>query len=118
MPCPTAHSHGGPGACSRQPDGPAYDISAAASAGVYQASAWVRIDGAAASQVFMTAKITCTGAADQFMRIGTANATDSAWTQLTGTLTVPSCPLSGLVVYFEGPPAGVSEYVDDVALQR
>jgi hypothetical protein len=39
--------------------------------------------------------ITCTGATEQFVRIGATNATDSAWTLLTGSLTVPSCPLSG-----------------------
>jgi hypothetical protein len=78
----------------------------------------VRLDGAAASSMFMTAKITCTGAADQFVRIGEASATDSAWTLLTGSLTVPSCPLSGLIVYFEGAPVGVNEYIDDVALRR
>ncbi|HEX3478559.1 MAG TPA: endo-1,4-beta-xylanase [Kofleriaceae bacterium] len=98
--------------------GPGYDIHTVASPGLYSASAWVRLDGAPASQIFMTAKITCTGAADQFVRIGTADATDSAWTHLTGTLTVPSCPLSGLTVYFEGPAAGVNEYIDDVVLQR
>jgi GH35 family endo-1,4-beta-xylanase len=119
----TAQAHGGHAsvlATNRTASfmGPAVDIAATASPGVYQASAWVRIDGVAASQVFMTAKITCTGATDQFMRIGAADATDSAWTQLTGTLTVPSCPLSGLVVYFEGPAAGVNEYIDDVALER
>jgi GH35 family endo-1,4-beta-xylanase len=97
--------------------GPAVDIHTIATPGVLNASAWVRIDGTPASQVFMTAKITCSGAADQFVRIGAADATDSAWTLLTGTLTVPSCPLSGLVVYFEGPAAGVNEYVDDVALR-
>jgi GH35 family endo-1,4-beta-xylanase len=98
--------------------GPGSDLRAVVSPGVYQASAWVRLDGAAASSVFMTAKITCTGAADQFARIGTASATDGAWTQLTGSLTVPSCPLSGLIVYFEGPPVGVNEYIDDVELRR
>ena len=98
--------------------GPAYDLRATATPGVYAATAWVRLDGAAASQVFMTAKISCTGSADQFARIGTADATDSAWTQLTGALTVPSCPLTGLVVYFEGPAPGVAEYVDDVSLRR
>jgi hypothetical protein len=66
----------------------------------------------------MTAKITCAGAADQFVQIGAASATDGAWTQLTGSFTVPSCSLSGLIVYFEGPPAGVNEYVDDVELRR
>jgi len=98
--------------------GPGYDLLSVASPGDYTATAWVRLDGAAASQVFMTGKITCSGAADQFVRIGTADATDTAWTQLTGTLTVPSCPLAGLIVYFEGPAAGVNEYIDDVALQR
>jgi hypothetical protein len=98
--------------------GPGSDILAVASPGVYQASAWVRLDGAAASPVFMTAKITCAGAADQFVRIGAASANDSGWTALTGSLTVPSCPLSGLIVYFEGPPAGVDEYIDDVELRR
>jgi len=73
----------------------------------------VPLDGAAASPVFMTAKITCAGAADQFVRIGAASATDGGWAPLTGSLTVPSCPLSGLIVYFEGPPAGVNEYIDD-----
>jgi hypothetical protein len=98
--------------------GPGTELRAVASPGVYQASAWVRLDGGAASPMFMTAKITCAGAADQFVRIGAADATDGAWTLLTGTLTVPSCPLSGLIVYFEGPPAGVNEYIDDVALRR
>jgi len=98
--------------------GPGSDILAVASPGVYQASAWVRLDGAAAGPVFMTAKITCAGAADQFVRIGAASATDSGWTLLTGSLSVPSCPRSGLIVYFEGPPAGVNEYIDDVELRR
>ena len=98
--------------------GPGYDLGAVATPGDYRATAWVRLAGAAASQVFMTAKLTCAGAADQFVRIATADASDGAWAPLTGTLTVPSCPLAGLIVYFEGPPPGVDEYVDDVALQR
>lgn len=47
-----------------------------------------------------------------------ASATDSAWTRLTASLTVPSCPLAGLIVYFEGPPVGVNEYIDDVELRQ
>jgi hypothetical protein len=31
---------------------------------------------------------------------------------------VPSCRLSGLIVYFEGAPVGVNEYIDDVELRR
>jgi GH35 family endo-1,4-beta-xylanase len=98
--------------------GPGTDITALVTPGAYQASAFVRIAGTPTSDMFMTAKITCTGAADQFQRIGTASASDAAWTQLTGTLTVPTCPLSGLIVYFEGPAPGIDEYIDDVAMRR
>jgi endo-1,4-beta-xylanase len=94
--------------------GPATSILGAA-AGAYQASAWVRLTGATAGEVHMTLKTRCAGT-DQFVRVGTAFATDTGWAQLTGTLTVQDCAPTELVVYFEGPAAGVDIFVDDVAV--
>lgn len=52
------------------------------------------------------------------MGVGTANATDADWVQISGTLNVASCTLTDLVVYFEGPAAGIDFYVDDVEVRR
>ena len=50
--------------------------------------------------------------------IGGATANAATWTQLSGTFSVPTCTtLSGLVVYAEGPAAGVDLFVDDAVVR-
>ena len=51
-------------------------------------------------------------------RPSTASATDTDWTQISGTLTVAPCELTDLVVYFEGSAAGVNFHVDDVEVRK
>lgn len=95
--------------------GPAYSLLGVSGAGTYSASGWARIEGAATSQVRMTAKVTCDGV-DDFIPIGGADATDGGWVFISGSFSVPDCVLSDFVVYFEGPEAGVNIYVDDVSV--
>ena len=97
--------------------GPATSLLSVATPGAHAASGWVRLASATAAQVRMTLKTTC-GGVDQFATVGAANATDAGWTQITGTLTVADCAPTDLVVYFEGPAAGIDFYLDDVAVQK
>lgn len=75
----------------------------------------MKVDVASAA-VRLTAAITCAGQATTFQPIGAATGTNAAFVRLSGTLNVPSCSLSSVVMYAEGPAAGVGLLVDDVAL--
>jgi endo-1,4-beta-xylanase len=97
--------------------GPGQSLLAAATAGSYAASGWVRLANLAAAPIQMTLKTSCDGV-DQFAAIGSANATDAGWTRIAGTLDVASCTLTDLVLYFEGPAAGVEFFVDDVTVRK
>ena len=104
----TAQAHGGARSLmvtdrTESFQGPATSL-IAAPAGDYVASGWVRLANAATGEVRMTLKTRC-GTTDAFATVGSAVATDAGWTEITGTLTIPSCGPSEVTLYFEGPPA-------------
>jgi GH35 family endo-1,4-beta-xylanase len=84
----------------------------------YEASLWARIGGSSSDQLVLTAKITCSGEQDQFVRVASATGSDAQWVRLSGPLAVPNCTLSDLTLYVEGPQPGVDIYIDDVLVQQ
>lgn len=125
IPSVTLDSHGNTGrraglAAGRSDtwQGPAIDVSALVQPGwVYDASAFVSIRGATTDALRLSAKITCQGAADTFSTVAAGTANKNSYIPLAGTLSVPLCPQPQVVLYVEGPAAGVSILVDDVALR-
>jgi hypothetical protein len=83
----------------------------------YALSAWTSIGGAATADVNLTSKIECQGASANYAWLAAPVAVaDGAWVKLAGTLTVPDCALADLLIYAEGPGAGIDLYLDDVTL--
>jgi len=98
--------------------GPAFELGALVQPGwEYEVSAYGSIAGAASDTLAMSAKVSCAGESDQFVRLATTTASDEEWVPLTGTLQVPICDLTGLTLYLEGPAAGVDILLDDVAVR-
>ena len=82
----------------------------------YQVSMWTSIGGASSASVNMTQAIGCDGTDSYSWLVNPVTVTDGAWVKLTGTLNVPNCNLTNLLVYLEGPDTGVDMYVDDVVV--
>jgi GH35 family endo-1,4-beta-xylanase len=83
----------------------------------YAVSAWTSIGGAATANVNLTSKIQCQGASANYAWLANPVAVaDGAWVKLSGTLVVPDCALAEVLVYAEGPAAGVDLYLDDAVL--
>jgi hypothetical protein len=82
----------------------------------YDVSFWVTIGGAAQANVNLTQKIECDGTAQYGWLAAPVAVSDGVWVELTGTLDVPDCNLTDLLIYAEGPPGGVDLYVDDVSV--
>lgn len=79
-----------------------------------QFSAWVRVSVASAAVDFAL-KSTVAGK-DSYGQVASGMANDAGWTHLTGSLAVSfSADPSALDLYVEGPAAGVTLFVDDVA---
>lgn len=80
----------------------------------YQVSAWIKLDNAATADVAVSIEQhDDNGVA--YTNLVRATANNSDWTNLTGTMKIkPAGTLTMLDLYFEGPPAGVNFYVDDV----
>jgi endo-1,4-beta-xylanase len=94
------------------------DITALVRSGwVYDAAADVSIAGAASDAVRLTAMITCDGMSPTFTTVAADTATSGEFTTLAGSLTLPTCPLAQVILYTEGPAAGVDLLVDDVELR-
>jgi len=80
----------------------------------YFISGWVRLDNAASDTVRITIKQT-DGSGTQYHGVNWQTASDASWLQLAGFFTPNvSGALTELTVFFAGPAAGVSFYVDDV----
>ena len=121
---PSAVAHGGTGSVvvSGRTDtwqGPVYDLLARVTPGAtYKIGGFARIAGAASAPVSSIVVSTCDGA-NTYTQVAAATATDQGFVALGGSYLVPTCNLTGLFLYFQGPPAGVDVIVDDVtALQR
>jgi endo-1,4-beta-xylanase len=98
--------------------GAAIDVSSQVLPGwVYDASAFVSIRGAATDAVRLSAMITCQGQAATFSTVDADSASAGSYVGLSGALSIPLCTAPQVVLYVEGPAAGVSILVDDVALR-
>lgn len=99
-----------------------YDVAGVVQLGAtYLVSAFALLDGAASDTVRLTARFRCEGQADQYRQIDSATGNDSSWTELSGQLAIPSafeCAVTSVLVYVEGPAAGVDLYVDDVHMEQ
>jgi endo-1,4-beta-xylanase len=117
----TSDAHGGEGAIvatGRTGDwnGIATDVTSdVVATASYRATAWMKISGAASDAVVLTAAVGCAGAPTQFIRVGAATA-NNEWVEVGGTFNVPGCTLQSVVLYAEGPAAGLDLFLDDVAL--
>jgi len=84
----------------------------------YQVSMWTSIGGAATANVNMTRAIGCDGVDSYAWLANPVAVADGSWVKLTGTLTVPNCNLTNMLVYLEGPGTGVDLYVDDAVVTQ
>ena len=83
----------------------------------YAVSVWTSIGGAATANVNLTSKIQCQGASATYAWVASPVAvTEGTWVKLSGTLILPDCPLEDVLVYAEGPAAGIDLYIDDAVL--
>jgi endo-1,4-beta-xylanase len=97
-------------------NGIAIDLSASVAArATYRAEAFLKIAGAASDRVGLTAAVTCSGQATQFLPVGSATGTSANWVRVAGSVTLPNCSIQSLILYAEGPAAGVDLLLDDVA---
>lgn len=80
----------------------------------WQCSGWVQIENAASAPVGMTVRVN-DGNGDSYFGLQWSTATNTGWTQLSGTLTLSYVgTLNALQLYFEGPDPGISYFLDDV----
>jgi endo-1,4-beta-xylanase len=84
----------------------------------YQVSMWTSIGGAATANVNMTSAIGCDGADSYAWLANPVAVADGSWVKLSGTLNVPNCNLTNLLVFLEGPGTGVDMYVDDAVVAQ
>lgn len=103
---------------NRSGNGPAaYSLTALVEPGSsYNLSLAVSILGAPNAPVNITQKIECAGSADYSWLANTSSVVEGEWTVLSGTLNVPDCDLTDLLIYVEGPAGGIDVYLDDVQL--
>ena len=96
----------------------AYDLTSVVTAGTtYQTRFFVTIGGVASAPVNITRKFSCAGESDSYAWVSSsASVVDGVWAELSGALAVPNCELTNVLIYAEGPPAGVDLYVDDVVV--
>jgi hypothetical protein len=80
------------------------------------ASLWARVEGDPSEPVYFTQRSVCQGGSAVYTRIAEATATNTGWVQLNGSVVVPSCTLTELTVYAEGPRTTVVLYIDDVSV--
>lgn len=100
-------------------DGPAQAITGEIATGqTINVTAWVRIAGAASDSASVSLRITYgDGTKEEYPYLGGTTANDTGWTLVSGvgTFKPTTANVAGVTIYFQGPKAGVSLYVDDVA---
>jgi endo-1,4-beta-xylanase len=120
----SARAHGGSQSAAltnRTSNGPiARSLTALVTPGKsYAVSVWTSIGGAATANVNLTSKIECQGASANYAWLANPVAvTDGAWVELSGTLVVPDCTLADVLIYAEGPAAGIDLYIDDALVAQ
>ncbi len=98
--------------------GAQYNLAGLATPGeTLSASLWARITGDPNEPVLLTLRSTCQGAATEYTRVAERTATSTKWVKLAGSVEIPNCQLSELVLYAEGPRPGVVLYIDDVSVE-
>ena len=99
-----------------------YDLTDLVTPGAsYAVTAFARIANGATNTATLklTARIKCSTLADAYQPVRQLTGTDSSWTDLSGTLVVPTsdvCDLVEILLYVEGPPINYDLYVDDVSV--
>ena len=84
--------------------------------GSYACSVWARSESATSQVVRLTFEQR-DGAGTRYFSVANATVTSNAWTFLSGTFSLNvTGALEGIVVYVEGPAAGVDLRVDDAAV--
>lgn len=98
-------------------DGIAQNLTPSAVDGaIYLASAWVRLENAASATMNMTMR-TMDQSGTHYDTVASVTATDGAWVQLTGTFSLDyTGTLEDWTVYFEGPDASISYFIDEVSV--
>ncbi len=121
-PSSIAHSGAGSVIVTARTDswqGPVTDLLSNATPGAtYQVRGFARVQGAASAPVSVTVASTCAGEPTSYTPVAGAVGTDQDFVEVGGSTLVPPCELTGLSLYFEGPPAGVDLIVDDVTVQQ
>lgn len=83
----------------------------------YQLTSRIKLSGTSQAQVKATIRADCP-AGPQFLGVAGAVANDATWTLLTGTIVIPNCGATDLVLYFEGPDASVDLRLDEAYFQQ
>jgi endo-1,4-beta-xylanase len=100
-------------------NGPALDLrTRLARNSTYNVSAWVRlVSGQSASNLKLTLERTPLGGSTTYAQItNPVSVTDSAWVQITGTLTLPAEENSACTLYLESDDATSAYYMDDLTV--
>jgi hypothetical protein len=102
-------------------NGIAVDLLATADAATtYHVEASVRIAGAASDTVKLTFAFNCNNAGATYLDGASGTASNTAWTNLSGEVTLPVCAttVTQLTFYVQGPATGIDIYVDDVSVRE
>ncbi|MEA3443832.1 MAG: endo-1,4-beta-xylanase, partial [Bacteroidota bacterium] len=84
----------------------------------YKLTAWVRASGEPESEIEMTIAQN-DGAGQNYYFLNMQTVTEGYWKQLTGHFQLEQeGTLTSLYVYFQGPPAGVEIFLDDVVIEE
>ncbi len=99
-------------------EGPAFDITSLVIAGgTYDLMAHARLRGSALANVNATVNAECSdGSGPQFLFVAGAEVSNSAWSELTGSVTLPNCNFSRVQIYFESQDAETDIFIDSVNL--
>jgi hypothetical protein len=104
------------------------DIRASAIQGhLYNVTAWALVqrtpeagvDAGSTEPVAITVTSTCQeadGGVVGYIPVGSSQANEATWVEVSGQFTVPVCTLTTLLIYVSGPPPGVNLFVDDVTV--
>lgn len=98
--------------------GPVLSLTGSLVAGeTYDISAWGRLAGVSSDNLFITVKTACADGSELYSQVDAISATDTEWQQLAGSITLPSCDLTEVTVYFDGPSEAADIYLDDVLIK-
>ncbi|HET9957012.1 MAG TPA: endo-1,4-beta-xylanase, partial [Polyangiaceae bacterium] len=83
----------------------------------YEVALWTTVGGSSSANVNITQKITCNGQDTYNWLINPTAVQPGQWTRLTGTLAVPDCNVTDVMIYAEGPAGGIDMYLDHVSVR-